>query len=269
MMATFLADVLRAAGLNVVEHSGWETRGRGPMLSINGIIAHHTAGPPAPKGGPTPSLNLVLNGRPDLAGPLSQLYLARDGTFHVLAAGRCNHAGLGHWRAISGNSTSLGIEAENAGDGHDPWPAVQMDAYARGVAAILKHLGLTADDCCGHKEFATPKGRKVDPSFDMVAFRAIVRQYLDGTESGIVLDLVANPVGGGVMRRAMLKRGMTGPDVTLLQQNLATHDNSIHLTVDGVFGAATETALKKFQSANGLVADGLCGPKTWAALLKE
>lgn len=38
---------------------------------------------------------------------------------------------------------------------------------------------------------------------------------------------------------------------------------------DGVFGAATRAATVAFQLANGLVGDGLIGPKTWAALIPE
>jgi len=36
---------------------------------------------------------------------------------------------------------------------------------------------------------------------------------------------------------------------------------------DGSFGGATERALKAFQAANGLTADGSCGPQTWKKLL--
>jgi peptidoglycan hydrolase-like protein with peptidoglycan-binding domain len=36
---------------------------------------------------------------------------------------------------------------------------------------------------------------------------------------------------------------------------------------DGSFGGATERAVKAYQSANGLDADGSCGPKTWTKLL--
>ena len=39
------------------------------------------------------------------------------------------------------------------------------------------------------------------------------------------------------------------------------------LGLDGIFGAGSEEAIKKFQSANGLGADGVCGPNTFAKLL--
>jgi peptidoglycan hydrolase-like protein with peptidoglycan-binding domain len=38
------------------------------------------------------------------------------------------------------------------------------------------------------------------------------------------------------------------------------------LVVDGVFGPATEAAVKEFQQGAGLVVDGTVGPQTWAAL---
>lgn len=39
--------------------------------------------------------------------------------------------------------------------------------------------------------------------------------------------------------------------------------------VDSIFGPDTEAHLVAWQSQHGLVADGICGPKSWAALLKE
>lgn len=172
----WLADVLRAAGLKVVEEDGWESRGHGDMGEVKGLLLHHTAGP---RVGNFPSLLTVKNGRPDLKGPLAQLGLARDGTFYVIAAGKCSHAGKGEWEGIiHGNSHFIGIEAENTGLANDPWPQVQVDAYQRGVAAILKHLGRGAQWCAGHKEYARPVGRKSDPSFDMDEFRASVAELL-------------------------------------------------------------------------------------------
>ena len=173
----WLPEVLRRAGLRVVTHPGWETRGRGNIGVVRGVMCHHTAGPPE---GNLPSLGLVVEGRPDLAGPLSHLCLARDGAFHVVAAGRANHAGAGEWRGIAtGNTSFIGIEAENSGQPDDPWPEVQMDAYRRGVAALLAEIGADASMCCGHKEYALPPGRKIDPTFDMDDFRAAVAAILE------------------------------------------------------------------------------------------
>lgn len=173
----WLATVLRAAGLTVVEEKGWETRGHGDMGDVRGVLCHHTAGP---LHGDTPSLSTVINGRPGLDGPLAQLFLARSGVWHVVAAGLCYHAGAGargtKWEHFSGNSHLIGTEAENTGLPNDPWPAAQVESYARGEAALLKHIGASVDWCLGHKEYAG--ARKTDPSFPMAAFRTKVAAHL-------------------------------------------------------------------------------------------
>ena len=37
--------------------------------------------------------------------------------------------------------------------------------------------------------------------------------------------------------------------------------------IDGVFGAETESSVRNFQRAKGLISDGVVGPKTWSLLL--
>lgn len=174
---TWLSLVLRAAGLVVKEQPGWQTRGHGDMKGVKGILCHHTAS--NRNSGNAPSLKICTEGRPDLAGPLSQLVLGRDGTYYIVAAGKCYHAGKGSWPPLgladNGNSWLIGIEAENDGIG-EPWPEVQMEAYEKGVAAMLRHLSLPIERVIGHKEYA-PK-RKTDPSFDMEAFRNNVNSLL-------------------------------------------------------------------------------------------
>jgi len=64
-----------------------------------------------------------------------------------------------------------------------------------------------------------------------------------------------------------LKPGDTGHQVTVLQLALAHLGYSVG-KVDGVYGPATEQAVKSFQTAHGLTADGVCGPKTIEALKK-
>ena len=69
--------------------------------------------------------------------------------------------------------------------------------------------------------------------------------------------------GGDKIMRT-LRRGATGADVTTLQNALVSSGQIV--AVDGKFGVQTQNAVIAFQQANGLNADGVCGPKTWAAL---
>jgi hypothetical protein len=256
---TWLPGVLKDAGLKVAEVDGWESRGRADMGRVAGVICHHTVGP---KDGNMPSLKTLVNGRGDLPGPLAQLGLGRDGTYYVIAAGRANHAGPGVWQGIaSGNSSFIGIEGENTGTAADRWPEVQMDAYRRGVAAILRRVGAGPAFCAGHKEYATPPGRKIDPLFDMVAFRAGVGAILAGTAPvpALIPAVEPQPAAGAAVARPTLRRGATGSFVKDLQARLGTQ-------ADGFFGPATEALARAFQRSHGLVPDGIVGPKSWAAL---
>jgi len=246
---TWIAQVLRGAGLKVAELPGWLDRGRGDMGRVRGLVCHHT-GVQNPRQENMPTLRALVHGRSDLPCPLSQLGLGRDGTYYVIAAGRANHAGEGVWKGVSGNASLIGIEGENSG--REPWPDVQMDACRRGVAALLAKLDLDAAMCCGHREYAPL--RKVDPVFDMDDFRAGVRAVMQGTATVRPLIPAADD-----RQRATLRRGDRGDAVRVLQRLLG-------LEIDGVFGPHTEVAVRRFQAAQGLVPDGIVGPVSWKAL---
>jgi putative chitinase len=62
----------------------------------------------------------------------------------------------------------------------------------------------------------------------------------------------------------VLCRGATGAEVAQLQLDLAAHGYPV--ARDGSFGPGTETALRHFQVAHGLAADGIAGPTLWKAL---
>lgn len=62
-----------------------------------------------------------------------------------------------------------------------------------------------------------------------------------------------------------LRRGSWGENVKRVQ-SLLNAEIGAGLVVDGLYGEATEEAVKKYQKAHGLTADGIVGPKTWAAL---
>lgn len=199
MMLTDLADACRKSGLKVVETSGWRTRGHGDMRGVETIVCHHTAGPET---GNMPSLGVITNGRTGLPGPLSHLGLARDGTVYVIAAGIAYHAGTVR-ETTMGNAYAIGIEAEATGV--DPWPAVQLDAYARLCAALCAHYGVPVVRVLGHKEVCSPVGRKIDPNFDMAAFR---RQITDQEDDMTPDDLFKAevPIADGLTLQKLLWR---------------------------------------------------------------
>ena len=90
----------------------------------------------------------------------------------------------------------------------------------------------------------------------MARFREDVHRIMHGT--GVVRPLipqVTQPVGG----LPTLRRGARGGEVTKLQ-------TALKIAADGIFGAGTEAVLRKWQAQNGLVPDGIAGPKTWVAL---
>ncbi len=153
----WIADQARKWGLTVVEVDGWQERGSA-SFSPAGVVCHHTAGPAT---GDMPSLRLLINGRSDVPGPLCNVGLARSGTVFVVAAGRANHAGKGSWNGLVGNSSVMGIEAENTGRG-ETWPELQLRAYQRLVAALASGMGRGPELICAHREWAP--GRKPDPA---------------------------------------------------------------------------------------------------------
>lgn len=66
-------------------------------------------------------------------------------------------------------------------------------------------------------------------------------------------------------QKPQLSWGSTGSDVRLVQTKL--RDWGYYFgPVDGIFGSQTSQAVQYFQRENGLVADGIVGPATWAAL---
>ena len=64
------------------------------------------------------------------------------------------------------------------------------------------------------------------------------------------------------MAEPTLKKGSKKPEVKDLQEALKALGFSPG-KIDGVFGAATEKAVKAFQASVGIDADGVVGPITW------
>jgi hypothetical protein len=186
MAAHDLAQILRDAGLTVSEVGGWHDRGHPGMVAFQGGLWHHTAG--------LKDLDVVVNGRAGLAGPLANLFLDRAGVFHVVAAGVAWHAGPGSATVLAnlqndiapkgyaadlslpddcsvGNHFLLGIEVESIGD-HEPYPPAQVEALVLGSAALCEAYGWTENRWAHHREWTA---RKVDMDLaDSLQLRPLV-----------------------------------------------------------------------------------------------
>jgi len=64
---------------------------------------------------------------------------------------------------------------------------------------------------------------------------------------------------------ALYRRGSSGDEVRQIQQVLIRW-GYLSGEADGIYGSRTEAAVRDFQAANGLNADGICGPLTLTEL---
>lgn len=280
----WLADVLRPAVDDLIEYPGWRHRGHGDFKDIRGVMVHHTGGPA--------SAASIANGRPDLAGPLSQIHIARDGTVTIVAAGVAWHAGVGRYPwlpANMGNWHLIGIECEwpygepgiNERNAHTvPWRRPQIIALRNTCAALLSKLRSGVDRMIGHNDYAGATQGKWDPGnllIHQVPGRWNLRDEVQKRMNGFVFPgedgprPIPNPTPAPPKpippapapehAGVLLYRGMNGPAVRRLQETLRRWYSK--LAVDGAFGPATEAAVRDFQSLRPpLDVDGVVGPAT-------
>ena len=79
------------------------------------------------------------------------------------------------------------------------------------------------------------------------------------------IQVTATPAPTAQASYTTLRKGDEGPEVVTLQQALAEL-GYLSGAADGNFGTGTQTAVKKFQTDQGLEADGIAGKKTLEAL---
>jgi putative peptidoglycan binding protein/L,D-transpeptidase-like protein len=75
----------------------------------------------------------------------------------------------------------------------------------------------------------------------------------------------ASPASALMVTQPTLRIGSKGPTVVQLQRRLTTLHYDVG-PIDGSFGSQTFHGVVAFQKVNGLVRDGIVGPRTWAAL---
>ncbi|WP_240999781.1 D-Ala-D-Ala carboxypeptidase family metallohydrolase, partial [Streptomyces sp. Tu 4128] len=85
-----------------------------------------------------------------------------------------------------------------------------------------------------------------------------------GAAAGVGVTATAAHADSCYTWNRTLSQGSSGGDVTQLQIRVAGWVTSgERLSYDGQYGARTTAAVKKFQSAYGLAADGVAGPATF------
>lgn len=184
--AVWLPDVLRDAGLPVEVLPEFATAGKAPKEWV-AIVDHHDASPIS--SGNNGGLTSIRYGRPDLAGPLANLFLKRDGTHVCVSSGAANHPGVSYLPLRGGISSgvkywALGREVALDGVG-EPFPTSgrQYEAMQQANAAISIYLGLQpATQLWDHKSIARPIGRKIDiRPYDLPDGRVRVARFMTNT----------------------------------------------------------------------------------------
>ena len=124
---------------------------------------------------------------------------------------------------------------------------------------VIRHYDVTGKTC--PNPYVLNNKRRTSWTWD--EFKERVKQLYTGAESvreGDYMTTFAN-----------VHKGVSGADALTVQRLLFAQGfkgaDGEPLKLDGDFGANSEHALKEYQTAQGLVADGDCGPKTWEKLL--
>lgn len=258
MWLTWLKSAALRTGYPVTEIAGWQTRGHGQMVEAVGVVGHDTVGAAT---GDLPSLNVLVNGRRDLPGPLCNLGLGRTGRIWVIAAGVGYHAGESSWAGFTElNDKFVGIEAESVGNGKD-WTPAQLDCYPKLVGSLLDQMSVGVDRYCSHRSCAVPAGRKIDPTGLTDAWmRAGAQAFMDGLEPPVPPP--------GPLTLPTLTYGQTSIPVHRLQMFMTHMFPSYNAySPTGFYGDLTAAGLKEFQRRVGIISDGhTVGPQTNAKL---
>lgn len=132
---------------------------------ISMIVFHATVG------GLKSSLDWLRNPQPkNPSNRVSTHYLiGKTGAIYQLVADDMAawHAGKSAWRGLNSANIlecSLGIELENANDGHDPYPAAQLASARELCRAKIAQYRIPRLNVVRHLDIAIPAKRKTDPA---------------------------------------------------------------------------------------------------------
>ncbi|MFB6816515.1 peptidoglycan-binding protein [Streptomyces sp. NPDC056347] len=218
---------------------------QGRTATIDKVVVHVTQGSYAG------SINWFRNP----ASEVSAHYVVRSSDGEITQMVRDGDTA---YHARSANSSSLGIEHEGFIDD----PSWFTDSMYRASAALTKYLcdryGIPKDRAhiIGHSEAPGNDHTDPGPYWDWNRYM----QLVGGDTGG------ESPDGLSFTSYATQQSGSAGAQVKAVQRLLSEQGYPVG-TVDGDFGPATKAAVTAYQAARGLDADGVVGPRTWAALL--
>ncbi|MEW2490407.1 peptidoglycan-binding protein [Streptomyces sp. NPDC048411] len=218
---------------------------KGRSAPINKVIIHVTQG----------SYSGSISWFQDPTSEVSAHYVIRSSDGQITQMVRNSDTA---YHARGANAWALGIEHEGFIDD----PSWFTDAMYRSSAALTSALcdryGIPKDRAhiIGHSEAAGSDHTDPGTYWDWARYMS----YVGGDDSGGSSD------GLSFASYATQQSGSTGTQVKAVQR-LLTAQGFDAGAVDGRFGPATLTAVKTFQTARGLGADGIVGARTWTALL--
>jgi cell wall-associated NlpC family hydrolase len=137
-------------------------------------------------------------------------------------------------------------------------------AAAAPAAAVAKPLDRGAKGARVAKVQRALGIRPADGIYGPATKRA-VRRYQ--RRHGLRADgVVGRSTWRRLVRRGRAKRSASGRRPTTRASRIAVLQRELRLRADGVFGPATQRAVRRFQRRRGLRADGVVGPATWRAI---
>lgn len=186
------------AGILATFYPGWATRNRGQRgdgwglteknpTGVHGVLLHDTVTRDVAR---TISLVRDVGQSEEVPAPLYAGVVDKSGRLHMVAWGRCNHAGLGdrdvlaaviaermplpppNDLTVDGNARFYGFAGINMGDGKDPWPPAQLQTLSEVAGIICKWHGWSERSVLGHLEW---QRGKIDPNSSRGSLMPVLR----------------------------------------------------------------------------------------------
>lgn len=107
-------------------------------------------------------------------------------------------------------------------------------------------------------------GYATSPTYTTTLINTIKKYGLDAWDREVIGNIPVTSIEFDILQPT-IRKGDHGDVVKQWQAFLNANGYQCGM-IDGIFGKNTELAVKQWQAAHGLVADGIIGPKTWASI---